>query len=292
MKKKIILVLSIMAIAICVFALSVSAEKTYFSENDYLDFTRILYTSSTDGFCHMDVTVEETSVNGTNIGFIFQYGEFQKNVVVGFINADFWHVIFSNYGVSGSSDLESAFDYAVNSGLIINEVTYVYEILLLYSDSIYTTYVNYLASINASTYDEGYEDGYSEGLNAGYNSGYSQGTTAGYNGGYVAGNEYGYTNGFYAGGDIGYESGITQGEELGFNNGYAAGGDNYKLSTEYDIAIADAWNAGRTNGYKQGYEDKASEFNPLALLISLLTVCELALVITVIVKKIRRRKRT
>lgn len=139
---------------------------------------------------------------------------------------------------------------------------------------------------------EAYNDGYTEGVEVGYNSGYSQGNKTGYSSGFGEGSEYGHINGFYAGGDVGYESGITQGEELGYTNGYAAGGDNYKLTSEYEAALAESWNAGRSNGYKAGYEDKSSEFSPLALVISLLTVCELVLVVTVIVKKIRRRKRT
>ena len=140
--------------------------------------------------------------------------------------------------------------------------------------------------------DSQYSLAFSSGLEEGYNTGYAQGEESGYLTGFEEGQEYGYVNGFYTGGDVGYTSGVSQGEELGFTNGYAAGGDNYKLTSEYEAALAESWNAGRSNGYKAGYDDKSSEFNPLALVISLLTVCELALVITVIVKKIRRRKRT
>ena len=165
MKKKIVLILSIMAIAICVFALSVSAEVAHFTENDYLDFSRIVYTASYNGSCHMDVSVEAAFVNGDMmVGFITQHF-YDKSEVVGIINVNFWHGLFTSYGgINSPDDLESAFMWGYETGYFDNEIAYPSNYIFDFSDSVYETYVNYLESINEPTYDDGYNDGYDKGV--------------------------------------------------------------------------------------------------------------------------------
>ncbi len=303
MKKKIILVLSIMAIAICVFALSVSATgdglvnliNPDLLNKNHVTEKGVEYINNGDG----TFTVNGVFNDSPNFGVINASKPLALKAGAYLFYSDFSGAKLL-FRANEDSSISTVCDGRYK--LLILEQDYNFNVVFIpyatgfVADNLIVRFGVY----KVNTYEYGTElydnvdvqNAYSQGVDTGYNSGFSQGSEEGYTNGFAEGSEFGYYNGFYAGGDVGYESGITQGKELGFTNGYAAGGDNYKLSTEYDIAIADAWNAGRSNGYKAGYKDKASEFNPLTLVIPLLTVCELALVITVIVKKIRRRKRT
>lgn len=162
MKKKIVLILSIMAISICVFALSVFAEE-FNINNDYLDLSRVELGYRYDSNISLNVTVENTDNNnlGEYVGFISK----QNAEVVGIINVNFWHGLFTSYGgINSPDDLELAFMWGYENGYFENEMGYLYEYFCSSYDSVYETYVNYLESINEPTYDDGYNDGYDKGV--------------------------------------------------------------------------------------------------------------------------------
>jgi hypothetical protein len=70
----------------------------------------------------------------------------------------------------------------------------------------------YVIPFTSTSYDEGYNAGYSSGQNDGYNSGY--------NSGFSEGQDQGYTTGFEAGKGAGYNSGYTAGIAAGSNNNF------------------------------------------------------------------------
>ncbi len=93
----------------------------------------------------------------------------------------------------------------------------------------------------------GYREGFSSGESFGYDYGYDKGYNDGYDLGYAAGEIDGFNNGY----DLGYAAGVLAGENKAYTDGYFEG-RNDGIDIGYDLGYADGKNDGIDIGYADG----------------------------------------
>lgn len=156
MKKKIVLILSIMAIAICIFALSVSAS-------DYGDYTNFIL-SDHDGFSSY-VFLNNDQEFSSSIDDVFGLGRLETSsgdVAYVFKNIEFWHSLFQNNNVIESSDLLDVCQYLVDIGAIGCGTDKMDYELISYYNEYFVCYQKYLKEFYSPTYEDGLADGAAE----------------------------------------------------------------------------------------------------------------------------------
>ena len=177
MKKKIVLILSIMAIAICIFALTISASN-YLDisefDVDIDNYYSITFLMNVD----MDCTCE-----GFSPTEVFGLVEFYigDGYIYGFVNVEFWHLLFQNLNIKTEEDFNSILlPYLIENSYLCN-CSSLYSTLLYGSSlaEVLKTYENYVRELNRPTYEDGHRDGYNEGHKFGYDIGYGAGLIEG-----------------------------------------------------------------------------------------------------------------
>ena len=108
MKKKIVLILSIMAIAICIFALTVSASNYIDLSN--MEFSAYSYIASFDNYSDATSNVEE--VFGV---FFADEGSSSQDSMrkVGFVNIEWWHSYLTTNNVSDFMTFCTIMNYTI-----------------------------------------------------------------------------------------------------------------------------------------------------------------------------------
>ena len=147
MKKKFILIFSLIILSVFVFAFSSSASN-YFNISD-LPSDYITY----GGF---EIYSEGNlpMYNNERLGVIIFYGSIPK---VGFMNIEGWHNFIESNNISSSNSLyETVLSFTGQSNLE--------GILQMYPDLFWQNYQDYLSTLNVKTYEDGYLVGYDEGL--------------------------------------------------------------------------------------------------------------------------------
>ena len=212
MKKKIVLILSLLALMVCLLAVSVSAST-------YLDFSGVEL--DPDVYCYINVygNVEDGFTSNIEEYFgIVKYSDNQDNNAYGFVNIEWWHSYLKDKNIVDANEFSNLILSMAEEGMIpntdSNDIGYY---ACFDADRYFSVYQKYVASLK--TYDEGVEDGKVLGAELGYDSGYSAGETDGYKTGYNAGkiayknsNEFdveiqsSYNDGY----DDGYEEAISE----------------------------------------------------------------------------------
>ena len=158
MIKKFIFILSILALVVCCFAVTVSASEyfdCYYNNYDaeYSGYFE-LGTNSGDSYQEFTSSVEEEfglfSVSGPKGAFI-----------IGFINIEWWHTYFSSQNVTNDAvTFEDAVENLSEMGAIAEGLT-IYSILISNTPQLHELYLNYVEELNTPTYEDGVEAGVS-----------------------------------------------------------------------------------------------------------------------------------
>ena len=166
MKKKIILILSIMAIAICVFALAVSASDYYVEMNG--SFSSSHSSSVSGNYYNVHCYVSDTedyfeSTLGYDFGIveIYLYDSEIRNILL--VNIENWHRFFTEKNITTLEEFNDYIPIAVEKNEFPNESLCSFiPYLELYDEHIWNGYCAYVEEINQPTYEDGLAEGAAE----------------------------------------------------------------------------------------------------------------------------------
>jgi len=234
MKKKFILIFSMLALVACLFALSVSASN-------YIDFSEADLNSnasvSFNVYLNTDYIDDDfTSTSEETFGLI-SYSDSNNVSIFGFYNIEFWHSYLTEQNVKSSSDFATAVYHLIEIGAVCDGDSGIGYEGQSFSEDFYLAYQKYVALynlLNAPTYEQGKTDGVTEyktsneyyaELNKQYAQGKTEGVTA-----YKSSSEY--TNAMNAK----YATGLADGEANYIES------DEYEeaLQAEYDKGLSEA----------------------------------------------------
>ena len=264
MKKKIILILSIVAVVTCLFAMSVSASN-------YVDFDSVdlinmdcspmlqVYSSKKCDYCGF------VSSHDEEFGLVYISAD--GSYSCGFLNIEFWHSLLTEHGVDSVDEFgELSYELVDDERICECSSGLSYQIgseCLSY----FIVYEKYLAELNAPTYEEGKIDGvteyktsneYTNTLNEKYVEGKADGMLE-----YKASSEYfnelnqKYTEGKTEGVTV-YKNSTEYKNTLSakYSTGFADGKANYVESEEYTEAMQLKYDEGFEAGTNEAQTDK------------------------------------
>ena len=227
MKKKLILMLSIMAIAVCMFALTVSASN--YIDLSQIDFNFAPATQFDFFYNNYGVDSDFESSEDDTFG-VFYFESSNGCYAYGFINIEWWHSYLSSNNVQSANDFNQLVFKMVDDGLIYdtNDASGIVYQLASNSNYYYEVYQSYVAELNAKTYEEGLIEGKAEGIEY-FKTSTEYETTL--NNKYVLGQKEGvanylksddYTNALDAEYDAGYNQGVSDTESTSSSSGTGA----------------------------------------------------------------------
>ena len=279
MKKKLLIILSIMALSMCLFAVSISASNYIVFPSEDVDMEQISPTGSnwtvryiintyngSDGY-DFDSSIDET------FGFV-EFSATEISTFYGFINIEWWHEYLTERNVKSVDDFCSSIENLVETGAVNNtgdSVGYYGQNL---ANELYSLYQSYVAELNDKTYEQGVEDGIAEGKIQG-----------------VA--EYKESAEFKDAMADSFTEGMKFFKEtqeyknalnLKYQTGLADGKSNYIESDEYATALQAEYDKGAASIEK---DDNIN--NIIGVIIPLLVICGAVCFVLVIIKKKRRR---
>ena len=279
MKKKLILILSMVALLSCVFVVSVSASNYGFDfdnlQNSFGGVYNVYLNKDHNDNCNI------SSPSNFGVGYIDGY--------YFYINIEFWHQLFSDYGVSDFESFCMCLESLFANGVLCNR----YEtgcrselgfLVFNYCESFYDIYVNYLNEPETKTYEDGFAEGKELGVSE-YVS--SEEYTNALNNKYTEGKQAGYDEGVTAGTDIGYNTGYAQGQTDGYSDGYTIGYNEYIGSKEYAKVLKAKYDDGFSDGEE---EAKASSFNVIISVLPVMLILDAVAIGIVVYKVIKRSK--
>jgi flagellar biosynthesis/type III secretory pathway protein FliH len=110
--------------------------------------------------------------------------------------------------------------------------------------------------------DEGYSNGFSDGVQQSYDTAFTQGHADGLVTGYSEGSDYFLTAGFEEGHSDGQYDGQIAGDQAGYAVGYNTAYDSFYSSSYIngeDDGYDDGYSDGRSDGYDDGYSDGSDD---------------------------------
>lgn len=233
MKKKIILICSLVVFCLCVFTISASASNYYdFSDIDLsgvYSVTPYIYSTASD-----EEQYSFDSTLGYDLSFIsFDYYSNVTYYTWGLLNCENWHKYIVSHNITSADELRISVDNGVSLGYWSDSFSiYNYIGGSAYAvNDIWNAYQGWLAEQNAPTYDDGYTQGKIDGVT-------EFKTTDEYKSQYTTG----YTNGIaeFKASDVYAETLLLERQ-----TGQAEGVNTYLASEEY----ANALQAEYDNGY-------------------------------------------
>ena len=145
MKRKFILIFSMLTLVACLFSISVFATNCF---DESIEFE--------DGLGFTRVTSFDTSAN-VEYGVVSFYS--LSNTYCGFINIEWWHSFFSQYEVTDAYSLGQAINEGhYEDGILSEDIYSVFNDSAI-CDSAYKVYNNYLTDLNTPTYEDGLKEG-------------------------------------------------------------------------------------------------------------------------------------
>ena len=194
-------------------------------------------------------------------------------------------VLESNY-----SDNVQSFSSNNNLKLFhVEELSTIKAYFYCQKNTSYDNVIVYPSLVKYSVVPNGVRYEYTEAdIQESYTQGVSSGTSVGYEigkaDGYELGNEAGYSDGKRDG----YTLGAYNGEIVGYMDGYKSGYNNYKLSSEYTVALENKY----SSGFKEGVDSVEQEQgdNALAILLPMIII-DLGICVLLIVYKSRKRRK-
>lgn len=168
--KKLVLFISLVAIMVCMLALSASAstwlpidESNYLKSEDNIEVGyELIYISNYyigDGDEFTKSTLDEF------VGFVY---DLNGDSIVGYINIEWWHSFFESQNVVDAESMLSALALGVNLGYF-DDLFYILP--ELYTDLFYSSYKSYVDCLQSGEYKDGYTEGYTAGYDIGYDEG-------------------------------------------------------------------------------------------------------------------------
>lgn len=197
--------LSMMALLVCVFAVSVSAGDFFgfddLSNYDASSSENIVFVTSTKILNPADYTYSDFDSSAGRFGIVYITGPYKT---VGFININKWHELLTkdNNVVENSSEFDELVSSWADGSILPLDDSWFNTEVSSYRDELFELYQKYIAEISAPTYEDGKTDGVTE---------------------YKASEEY--------------ENTISEAEQNAI--------DGYKSSTEYNAVLQGEYNRGK-----------------------------------------------
>lgn len=278
MKKKIVLILSIVALMVVVFALSVSASN-YVDLDDFSKYSPdvgesfYLYTSVFDRDMQSGQELEFNSTAG-EFGFFYISG---IDSLFGFINIEKWHELLSKEVIDSPSDFKNVV-LSWQDGLIlpmpdnVSGYSFFFSQFDAYHEKAYALYQQYVAELNEPTYEDGLAEGVAE---------------------YIESDEY--KNALLAERAAGKLEGIDTYKKSDpyikslnaeYTRGLEDGEANFVKSEEYATALQTEYNQGKADG---AANSKAGDVKTIAF--SVVGIALLGLVVYWLMTKFHKGKR-
>lgn len=282
MKKKLILILSMVALLSCMLVLSVSASNYGF------DFDGLQNLSNLNSKEQIYIYFNKGHNENCNVSGPSNFGIGIYNSTLFYVNIEFWHQLFTDYGVIDFGSFCFCIDGLIADGVICDGLNgcscSVGYSLINYADVYYDIYVNYLNEPEVKTYEDGITEGKELGVSE-YVS--SEEYTNALNNKYTEGKQAGYDEGVTAGTDIGYNAGYAQGQIDGYSDGYTIGYNEYIGSKEYAKVLKAKYDDGFSDGEE---EAKASSFNVIISVLPVMLILDAVAIGIVVYKVIKRRQ--
>ncbi len=184
MKKKFILIFSLIILSVCIFAFSSSASN-YFDISD-IDLTNI---DSSSFYFYSSIEYDFNSTLGYELSFcsFYVYGSDCSFYIWGLLNCENWQTFIETHNINSSLELSNAVKRGVDLGYW-SDSSYIYYFVSddTNADDIWNCYQNWLAEKNAPTYEDGIAQGKIDGVTEfksteEYKSQYTTGYTDGIN---------------------------------------------------------------------------------------------------------------
>lgn len=294
MKKKIILMLSMMALLVCVFAVSVSASTFSYGFDSIIG--EISNISMSGNYVYNNVSSNYAFID--DIECIFGYQKLDVDLKSGRINSilifnvEGLHQFVVEHNITSIEEFETLDDIFVEEKLVpfdsdssgnLIPASQLVNCWYLDYEIVWEAYQSYVAEISVPTYEDGKADGvteykasteYNAVLEGEYNRGMEEGLADGKTN-YLASDEY--------------KASLQLENDKGYRVGYQAGFENFRVSEECLEMLNDSYDDGYTAGANS--VEQNNDDNVIVTFFPLLFIVCVILIAFSVFNSVKRRKR-
>ena len=165
--KKLVLFISLVAIMVCMLALTASASTYISDDNIYVNDNSAHNVSFTYIMNNLMLDGEFVSTLEENVGLIYDV----NNAMYGYVNIEWWREYFTQQNVVDSNSLLKALDNGIELGYWTLDFCLIVTLSDDTTSGFLNSYNSYINGLQSGDFQDGYDVGYDEGYDIGYDKG-------------------------------------------------------------------------------------------------------------------------